>query len=153
MKILGTILLSFLMLTACDDGSADPDGGAGGADGGMTGFPLAGTWTDEFSTGHVIDTTEWVQTNGDSASTYEILNIDTTLRQVLAHNDPANPFNPDLFSRFDWVVDGQDVFYCQAAFDKASQADAAAAAASDDSDPATSGCGGAFPWTRLLPGG
>ena len=68
-----------------------------------------------------------------------------------AQNDAANMFNPGLYSRFDWVVDGEDVFVCQAAFDKATAQDAAAVAPSDDSDPLNGGCGGMFPWTQLLP--
>ncbi|MEZ4464200.1 MAG: hypothetical protein R3F60_06415 [bacterium] len=143
-------------LTACDDGT-DPDdpgdAGAGADAAPMTGFPLAGRWVDEFGTEHEISEEVWVQTAGGMASTFELLDIDTEAGRILAANDPANPFNPGLFSRFDWVVDGEDLFFCQAAFDAASVEAAAAAAPSDASDPATSGCGGMFPWTRLLPGG
>ncbi len=144
------ILLSVLVLTACDDEGdpADaPDGGAGGGGG----FPLAGTWVDTFGTTHTITEDAWVQTAMGQDSTFDFVAIDTDLRQILAQNSPANPFNPSLFSRFDWVVDGEDIFVCQAAFDAASAQDAAAVAPSDDSDPLNGGCGGMFPWTQLLP--
>ena len=139
-------------LVACDDGSDPADPGDGGVDAApMTGFPLAGSWVDEFGTEHAITETSWVQTAGGMASTFELLDVDTEEGRIIAANDAANPFNPGLFSRFDYVDTGADLFYCQAAFDAATVEAAAAPAPSDTTDPATSGCGGMFPWTRLLP--
>lgn len=145
------ILFSVLALTACDDGTdpADSPDGGGGAGGG--GFPLAGSWVDTFGTTHTITEDAWVQTFMGADSTFAFVDINTEQRQILAQNDAANMFNPGLYSRFDWVVDGEDVFVCQAAFDKATAQDAAAVAPSDDSDPLNGGCGGMFPWTQLLP--
>lgn len=154
MRVLGAILFSILALTACDDegdpADAPDSGGMGGAGGGE-GFPLTGTWVDTNNTTHEISREAWVQTFMGEASTFHVVSIDEALRQIVAHNDADNPFNPNLFSRFDWVVDGEDLFYCQAAFDKASAAEAEAVEPSDDSDPLHGGCGGMFPWTQLLP--
>jgi hypothetical protein len=68
----------------------------------------------------------------------------------VARNDATNAFNPGLFSRFEWVMAGTDLYYCQAVFDAADEAAALSAARPDRATPAASGCGG-FPWSLLVP--
>jgi hypothetical protein len=73
-------------------------------------------------------------------------------RYLVGQNASTDPFNPDRFSRFDWVEAGGSLYVCQSAFDAVDEAAALATPRADDTDPATTGCGGAFSWTMLTPG-
>ena len=112
---------------------------------------IAGTYTDNFGGGHVIDDTSWTQT-GFGTSVFHISQYDNDSNFAIAQNDAANEYNPSLFSRFDWTTDSSgQLWFCQTAYDAATAADALATAAADTTDPATAGCGG-FSWTMLTPG-
>lgn len=69
---------------------------------------------------------------------------------IVGQNSSDDPWNPDLWSRFDYSVTEDGVLWCQTAFGAESEEAAAATEAADSSDPAT-GCGG-FPWTLLTEG-
>jgi hypothetical protein len=117
----------------------------------VAGIEIAGAYVDEFGTSHTIDDTSWTQIYGASTPTvFAIESYDNDLDFAVAANDPADPFNPGLFSRFDWVDDGADLWYCQTTFSAASAEDAEATPRGDDTDPAAGGCGG-FSWTLLTP--
>jgi hypothetical protein len=120
--------------------------------------PLAivGTYTDAYGTNHVITQTTWTQTYCTSISscvpqtdTYTIAFYSDPSEFLVAQNGPNNAFNLNLWSRFDWVTSQGHLYYCQTAFDAATEADALETARSDDSNPAIGGCGGAFAWTPL----
>jgi hypothetical protein len=138
-------LLAFL-LAAChgveDDSAADsgtPDA-----------FPLEGTWDDDWGGVHTIDTETWsmVYKTGTSVFHIETITLDETW--LVARNDAANAWYPNLYSRFDWTLSEGSPWYCQVAWNATDPTAAAAAAAADPTDPATSGCGG-YPWNRLVP--
>lgn len=109
-------------------------------------LPWFGVWVDDYGGAHEVDH----QTVRDDYGTFHVLRFDAAERWLLARNDAANEFNAGLYSRFDWVEVGGVLWYCQSAFDAASEEDALAASANAD-DPATGGCGG-FPWSQLTPG-
>lgn len=108
-------------------------------------FPHAGSYTDAFGTQHQIDQTRWTQ----DASGWTIASADPEGAWVIAQNDPSNGFFPGLWSRFDLLDDGTDLFYCQTAFAAPTYLDARRTPAADAGD-LTSGCGG-FGWTNLTP--
>jgi hypothetical protein len=143
--------LCWILLVAACSGDQGKDEvsptGTTGDTGTPTGLAIAGTYTDEFGTEHVVDDVSWTQTfPGSSPTTWTITSYDNDGMFVIAQNSPDDPYNPDLWSRFDWTG---DVHYCQAAFGAATEADALATPRPDDAD-LEAGCGG-FPWTDLTP--
>lgn len=112
------------------------------------GLAIVGTWTDDWGTQHHIDEALWKQVypNGDDER-YHLLDHDNAARWVVARNDEANPWNPELYSRFDWLRDGDVLHVCQSVFD-AEDADAARQAAPADPEDLDGGCGG-FSWSTL----
>jgi hypothetical protein len=68
---------------------------------------------------------------------------------MISVNGSENGFNPNLWSRFDIVIDGTDLLYCQISYDSADFMSALSAGASDASDVDT-GCNG-FGWTVVSP--
>jgi hypothetical protein len=109
-------------------------------------LPVNGTWTDSWGGSHTIDAFAW----SSGFDLFVIAEAHEADGWVVAQNGASNSYNPGLWSRFDWTWDETGAFYyCQSAYDAATQGDAAAASA-DASDPATGGCGG-FSWTELTP--
>ncbi len=104
-------------------------------------LPVTGVWDDGFSVHHVDEAT-W----GMGDDTFAIFDVDFAASFLIAQNASDNAFNPGKWSRFDWVIAGTDVSYCQAAYD-AETAEAAAAISADHTDLAA-GCGG-FAWSTL----
>jgi len=133
--------LSF-SLTACDDG----DDGDEAADETGDGDPIdiLGSYVDDFGYSHTINETHWLS----EGSTFTILEYDNAEMAIIAQNDPTNAAFPDLFSRFDWAWDGEDLYFCQSVFDGATIDDARNGGA--DPDDLAAGCGG-FPWSMLTP--
>ena len=76
--------------------------------------------------------------------------FDNAAQFAVAQNDEGNEWAGGQWSRFDWTVVGEEVWYCQTIWDAASSDEAAATPPADGADPAMSGCGGA-PWSRLVP--
>jgi hypothetical protein len=122
--------------------------------------PLAitGTYKDEFYGGgfgaiHTINSTTWRQDNEDgSVSLFRVLSYSNDARYLIAHNDPANAFSPDLYSRFDWTFYSGALYYCTTAYNALTPGEALAGQA-DPNNPTTGGCNivNNFPWTRLDP--
>ena len=104
---------------------------------------------DNFGGAHWISTGRWIQGEGAEASVFWVESFDEADQVVIARNDDANAYNPSLFSRFDFVRLGDDLYFCQTSFDSVSAEAAQAVPRADDSDPASGGCGGAFPWSQL----
>lgn len=111
------------------------------------GLAIAGSYVDEFGTVHVIDDVSWTQTfPGSDPWTFAIASYDNAARFVIAQNDPEDPYNGGLWSRFDWTG---DLHVCQTAYAAATEAEAEATPPADDAD-LDHGCGG-FAWTDLTP--
>jgi len=125
-----------------DVAAADDTGGAG--------LAIVGTYADDWGTAHVITDDTWTQTYpGAAPYVFHVTQYANDEGWLVAQNDGANEFSGGLWSRFDWVWSGAELYYCQSAYDAASEEAAAAAAAADASDPAGAGCGPG-PWTRLV---
>lgn len=112
-----------------------------------TEIAIAGSYNDGFAD-HVIGEGRWEMTGEGFSSGFELLTIDNDEEWATAHNDATNEYSGGLYSRFEWVFVGDDLFFCQAPYDAADEAAALAAARPDRSAPSESGCGG-FPWSQL----
>ncbi len=69
---------------------------------------------------------------------------------IIGQNSSDDPWNPDLWSRFDYSVTDNGILWCQTVFGAESEQAALDTPASDASD-ADAGCGG-FSWTILTEG-
>lgn len=137
-----------------DGGTDTGDTGTGTGDTGSDsgGLEIAGSWIDDYGMAHEITESAWSQESTGFSALFHVESFDNDADFLVAQNDAANDYNADLFSRFDWVEDGDgQLWYCQGVFDAATAADAESAPAPDRADPATTGCGG-FPWSKLDPG-
>jgi hypothetical protein len=149
-------LASLLALAGCGGGGTTSDAGmvsdAGVASdsAGPATIEIAGRYDDGFGTTHVIDAAGWSMTFGDSTSRFAFTMVDDAEDFAIAENDAANMFSPGLYSRFEWVRVGEQLYFCQAPFDAATEAAALAAARPDRSDPTMTGCG-TFAWSPLTP--
>ncbi len=116
-------------------------------------FPMImGDFTDDYSMAHAISETSWTQSGFGDPSIFTFTQIDNQIQTLIAQNDSANPYNPDLWSRFDWTwnldaTNGWELYICQTTYDAASEQAALDTARADDSNLAT-GCGG-FGWSKL----
>ena len=113
-----------------------------------TAIPLLGLWNDEWGTTHQIENELWTQGAAPSASLFHLSQYDAVAGWAIAQNDETNAWSPNLWSRFDWATVGGQLYYCQTAYDAASEAAALAVPAADPSDPVNGGCAG-FAWTTL----
>merc|ERR1740116_745386 len=112
---------------------------------------FVGTFTDGSGT-HTIGEQTWEHAyEGSMPSVFNFVSVNNDAFFAIAQNAADNAFNPSLYSRFDWLWTSTGLFYCQSAFDAASQEAAEAVMRPDDSAPETSGCGGMFPWSKLTP--
>jgi hypothetical protein len=140
---------------ATDTGATDTGTGTSATDDstGAMALEIAGEWFEEFAPGdgiaHSIDETRWEQVASFGTAVFHVEGYDNEARMVVARGDAANEFNPDLYSRFDWTWDGDDLYYCTAIFDAATPEDALDAPPSDPGE-LEMGCGG-FPWSALVP--
>lgn len=105
---------------------------------------ITGSWTDDFGGTHDITEETWTMAVG---GVFHILDYDNVAGVVIAENDAANEFNPGAFSRMDWTWDAADLYFCQTAYDAATEQAARDTPAADAADLAT-GCGG-FGWSGL----
>lgn len=105
---------------------------------------INGRWVDSWGSAMEVNNTEWTI---DSA-TFQIDNYDNENRVVIAQNDAANEYNPDLWSRFDWTMADGELWVCQTAYDADSLEAAESTPAADPADPANGGCG-TFAWSQL----
>lgn len=108
-------------------------------------LPIAGSWVDEFTVAHDINSYQWVNDYG----AYNISMSDLKKGFVVAQNDASNTYSPDLWSKFQWTTEYTtgDYYYCQIAFDSADEAAALAVPLGNAFD-LTTGCN-SNPWSRL----
>lgn len=106
---------------------------------------INGSYQDPYGGTHVISDDLWDQ---GAMGKYHIVAYDNEKDYLFAQNDERNAYNPGKWSRFDWVWHNGALYYCQSAYDKASQKEAEAVEAADPTNPEQGGCGG-FPWTKL----
>ena len=131
---------------ATDDGSGSDGGSTGGE-----GLEIAGEWVETFpdmtTQTHTIDAATWTSVSQFGTLTFHVDAYDNALGVLVAQNDAGNDFNAEQFSRFEWVFDGPDLYYCQSVYDAATADDAWGAAGADPGD-LQAGCA-TFPWSLL----
>lgn len=116
---------------------------------------IMGDWTDNWGGTHEIDGERWMQSGFGAASSFWFTQYDNDAGGqdagwAVAHNDPANPWSADLWSRFHWVTVNGQLWYCQSEYAAATEMDALLSIPPDASNPATGGCSG-FSWSTLNP--
>ena len=111
---------------------------------GMTLADIWGTHLDPSSNGTTITLTAW----SDPTGLYHIHDVSNSAHYVIAQNDPANPANPGLWSRFDWTTYQGDLYACHTVGNATSQNAATTATGAVATNPATGGCAGGV-WTHL----
>ena len=145
---LSTCLFTCLFIGACtDDGGSEDDDGTDttdtGTDTGEEALAIIGDYTDEWGDNHSITAETWT----NSAGVFHIEQWDNAATYLVAQNDAGNEFSPELWSRFDWTWDADEVlYYCQSVYDGASIDDALAGSA--NAADLAAGCGG-FAWTKM----
>lgn len=152
-----------LALFGCEDDEDVPVGDGSGVGSGAgegsgssdavdeTRIAIVGDYDTNFGGFARITETE-IDNDWYAPASHAVVSWSNAEQWIIAQNDASDAFNPGLFSRFDYLVDGERVWWCQTVFDAVDAATAAAVDRADASDPATGGCGGAFPWTELTPG-
>ena len=105
---------------------------------------IIGSYSDNWGGAHTINEATWSDGYG---GIYHISQFDNDVDWLVAQNDVGNAYNPELWSKFEWTTDNDGgLFYCQSAYDAASEEDAMAATA--DANDLAAGCGG-FGWSEL----
>ncbi|HNC98117.1 MAG TPA: hypothetical protein PKW90_18440, partial [Myxococcota bacterium] len=104
---------------------------------------IRGNWVDDWGGSHSISEDLWDM----SGSSFHISSYDNFNHYAIAQNDAANAWYPEFWSRFDWTWNGSSYYYCQTAYNAATEADALATPAANSADLST-GCGG-FSWSKL----
>ena len=138
-----------LALAACDSETGDDSGETGdtgetGETGDEMSLALVGDYTDEYGDNHTITADQWE----NAAGGFAITQWSNEEQWLVAQNAATNMYFPDMWSRFDWAWDGEQLYYCQAVYDGATVDDALAGSA--DAADLMAGCGG-FAWTKLDP--
>jgi hypothetical protein len=132
------VVLSWAMgVTGCNGGGTTGDAPE-----------IAGRYSDAFGGSHTVTATRWEQSGEGYASGFAFTLVNNAEDWAVAQNDATNEFSPNLYSRFEWVEVGGVLYYCQSAFDAATEEAAIESARPARSDPATTGCG-TFPWSAL----
>lgn len=137
------------------DDSNPAEGGCGSSDFAWTkldsnDIDIYGTWTNQFGGTEKIDALTWTTTFGDDVSVAKVIEFSNEDKEVITQNAADAEFGPSKFNRIVWTSLDGFLYYCTTDFnldtlEAAQDADTAA----DATDPATSGCGGSFPWTQL----
>ena len=130
-------IFPLFLLLACDGGETSPT---------LEAPEIAGSYVDDFGSAHIITDTTWTMYD---TTLFHFVEVDNEGDWLVAHNDPTNDYNPDQYSRMDWMDDGTTLWFCQTVYDAPDADTAATTAPADASDPAAGGCGG-FPWSQLL---
>ena len=105
---------------------------------------VIGSYTDSW--GGTLEVTAETITDGYGNS-FHISAFDNEGNWLVAQNDAANEYFPELWSLFDWTEDAGQLYYCQSMFDAATADDAQNGTHANVSD-LQAGCGG-FGWTAL----
>lgn len=107
---------------------------------------ITGTYTDGWGI-HEVNAFQWrIGYEGSDPSVFHIIELHDNENWLVAQNDFNNEYNPELWSKFEWMITAEAFYYCQSIFD-ADSPETAAAATADPADLET-GCGG-FAWSTL----
>jgi hypothetical protein len=150
--VLTIIAFGFMGCGSDPSDSSEPVGMNGEINSGGERIGFTGRYGDETGS-HVITETAWEQgfTGSSAPALYVFFRVGNNDMYAIAKNGADNEYNPNLFSRFDWIWTEAGLYYCQSAYDSADADVANAVERPDDSNPGQWGCGGAFAWTLLTP--
>ena len=129
---------------SCNPPPFEAGGGAGG-EGGAGGnvIEIAGEYDDNFGGEQVIGATSW----DSGGSVFYFSQVNNAEGFAIARASEDGLFGACGWNRFEWMIDGASIFYCQSAFGLESEAAALAAERADQAD-VEEGCGG-FEWTQI----
>lgn len=146
-----TALWSLILFTACSETDPENDSDTdtdviADTDTDTDDIEILGAYSDQWGTDHTVDSQVW--TMGDSI--FLITAFSNEDNYAIAQNDSGNLYDPELWSRFDWIENSDGLWYCQTAYNAASEEEALDTPAAEPSEPNNSGCG-SFAWTNLTP--
>ncbi|HRZ79033.1 MAG TPA: hypothetical protein P5044_03400 [bacterium] len=107
---------------------------------------LTGVYSDSWGGVHIISNSVWDQ--GAMSGRFNIKYADNENDVIIAQNGRDNEYNPEKWSRFDYVFKDSKIYICQTVYDKNTQ-DEALDAASADRSKLDTGCNG-FGWTEMV---
>ena len=117
---------------------------------------MIGEWMTDLEESHTITNETWVvefyldQDDVDVVIQHNIESFWNNNNFLVAYNLDTNRIDGGLYSRFDWVIDGNEAYFCPTACCASSSDEALNSIAPDPSDPASFGCGDDnTEWTRL----
>ena len=116
---------------------------------------ITGSYMDTYGSMHQLSADTWttvspsaVDGGVSSTSVVHITNIDNGSKYLVGQNDKDNTFSPNLWSKYNWVSDSANLYYCQIAFDAATK-EAALDVTNADSSDLIKGCN-SFAWSKLI---
>ena len=117
----------------------------------MEPLAIAGVYTDSTGSEHRITDSLWVIDYGPSDEySYTIRSYNNISQTVIAENGPNNDASETgRWSRFDWHINGAELWVCQTANTAASEAEAAAIPEADSTNLTREGCR-PFGWWQLF---
>jgi len=117
---------------------------------------MIGDWISEIDETHTITNSAWVvefyndMDDVDVVLQYDIQDYWNANNFLVARNLDTNRIDAGLYSRFDWVLDGSEAYFCPTACCATTEDEALNSLAPDPTDPAAYGCGDAnTEWTKL----
>jgi len=138
------------------DADADSDSDTDIGDPSSGDLEMIGDWISDVDETYTITNETWVieffndQDNVDVVLQYDIENYWNANDFLVAHNLETNRIDPGLYSRFDWVLEGSEAYFCPTACCASSSDEALNSLAPDATDPSSYGCGDAnTEWTKL----
>ena len=110
---------------------------------------LIGRYKDGWGGDHIISNTAWFQPSVWGDSLFHITQYDSVDNVIIAQNDETHPWNPNKWSRFDYVVKEGKIYYCQIAYNEETEDAALAVNTADRDDLEGEGCNH-NPWSELI---
>jgi len=115
---------------------------------------IDGFYKDNFNGFQLVGKKIWISGGNFGELLFHYCKTINTQNYLVAQNDASNNYNPNKYSRFEWIVLGDDAWYCQQVFSADTEVGAEdfnKYPKADSSDPEKIGCGkdGQFPWTKM----
>ncbi|MDV7145666.1 hypothetical protein R3X27_23530 [Tropicimonas sp. TH_r6] len=105
---------------------------------------ISETYIDDTGQFHAVGADGWLSFGLGDQLVYFVCLVDNEKDYLVAQNGSANDADYELYSRFEWFVEGDQLYFCNQVSDAGSQADASdfvALPAADKANPTVSGCG------------
>ncbi|SHK08036.1 hypothetical protein SAMN05444000_11863 [Shimia gijangensis] len=105
---------------------------------------ISETYVDETGQFHAVGADGWLTFGLGEQLVYFVCLVDNENDYLIAQNGSANDEDYELYSRFEWFVVEDQLFFCNQVSDAGSQADAmdfAALPRADQANPTLRGCG------------